>query len=952
MGTTKVGNQILTSPNGPGGPVTMHSGLTIGNDSDSIGRNHYSFTEAFELPENDDSIDKGAVVGPASETDTSPTLDATNLKSILPQSIAEPNASRLATGLPNSTTNLHRQVLFSLANNLAGLDGADMSKVAKFLQNETHQGLLGLICSSPSYSARAIAQNIFRGAIELGDAKLIDLLLNEKSSGIDVNRLWCCIEVRKYTPIERGSFLGHEEVIEVLLKHGADVTRTDPSRGKPYGALECAFGDVHRDQHIFNKAGYRIGRRLLNAGGDLSESYLKSLMNPNYQDGEFVGLFISANAYKKVALWSEQGIFRDAVRFLDDRTAMAVVRIMLDIRADLNYQVKETDFHHIEPRSVMDAAARRGNVEMVKTLLTSGALLTDDTLILAITSGNSVLLRLLLDTGANVNSYHVHRDRFDTPLAEAIRLQDAETIDLLEGYGPVRLEDEKQFSAAIIAASEVGDIPFIERLIQLEDSVHAKGLGRALAVTIYYGHVEIAKMLLDAGATVNECIFDCGPPLLGAVRSCDAALVHLLLEAEADPNQYRYGYDDEDPMSEAIEWGDRSIVETLLLAGADIRNQHFVQAVIQQDYGLVQLLLDGGADVNGINVDTDNTAVQEALEIGNINMACYLLDRGADPLDTERLGKAMVESSKFFDLVLEKHRTRYPLKKAGFGCNALTWAVEQGDERAIRTMLERGLDANSQASSRDDGYRKERTPFGHAIANSTLDVIELFLQKGCTPNSIVAESPYHHAVSYRLTGFLAAVDTRNVSKVKLLHRYGADVNFPAHTRVKHTPLQRASAIGYIDIVELLINLGAEVNAPPARSGGGTALQLAAIGGFIPLACLLLNSKADVNAPSSKLDGRMALEGAAEHGRLDMVQLLLNAGAGRKGTDQRQFDRAKALAKEQGHDHIVDLLEDHLQQRLQEEEPVILPDRIDTDFAMWDPSQEMDGIGTATLDGWM
>ena len=948
----------------------MKPSSALSDGLDTTNRNHDYFIDGSEMHGRDRSVDTGTVVDTTSELVTPKNLDITALRSVLPQSMAEENLPFPPVDLRNTrefATPHYRQILFSLANNFAGLGGAaDVKKIIKFLQEETRQGLFQLIYDNSSHSARAIAQSIFTGAIEFGDARLIDLLLSKKSTGIDVNEFWCHIEGTRYTPIERGSLLRHKEVIKVLLEHDADVNRTDPERrSRPSGALECAVGITGKD---YTRVDPQIFHMLLHAGGNLSQQALDNLIQR--RDGEFVGLLMSANAHKNVAKWSRQGIFRDAVLFLDDRTAVAIIRTMLDIRADLNFYVKRSyDQEIYHPCRVIDVAARRGNMEMIEILLGSEALLTNETLLFAVVSGNQVLVRFILDRGAKVNSHHrisshwietTFGEILTTPLAEAIRLQDTEIIGLLQQYGPIRLDGRTQFSAAIIAASEVGNVPFIKDLIQRGSQDRGNDLGYALAVAIKEGQNEAATMLIDAGANMNEYATKrdgIGPPLVEALARRDAGLVHLLLEVGALPN-VSYGKG-RMALQLAVEWGDRSIVETLILAGADMNDPMMDEeeapltlAVKSQEQTLVKLLLDAGAEINSYHIsfygDTVSSALEAALGNKDISMACYLLERGADAIDTQALGNAMIESPQFFDLLLEKHKIRYPVIQAKFGCNALIRAIELEDEHAIRRMLDNGLDASSLVLG---GYRM-CSPFGYAIADSTIEVIEMFLQKGSNPNSIVTEPRCYDDASYRLTGFLAAIDTGTVSKVKLLHSYGADVNFPARTRVKHTPLQRAAAIGNTDIVELLIRLGAEVNAAAAQRGGGTALQFAAIGGYIPVACSLLNSHADVNAPASKVNGRMALEGAAEHGRLDMLKLLLNAGAGNEGKDQGQLERAKALAKDQGYSHITDLLDTYLQPKEQENEPVMLADGVDDGLGMWDPNLDIDGFDMGPMDGGM
>ena len=966
----------------------MSSSWTIRDGLDDTDRNHGSFIEAFQMQERDIPVYAGTMVSITSELGTSETFDFTSLKSVLPQTLAEEALPRLPVDLSSSRDLAiphYRQILYSLANDFAGLSYADMKCVICFLQKAPDQGLIKLICNDAGYSSRAIAQSIFKGAIELGDAALIDSLLNEKPFGIDVNQLWCRTEGAMFTPIERASFLRHKEAIKVLLRHKADLERTYYSgRNTFQGALECAVGRIYGADEEYNRVDPQIFRILLNAGGDLSDKSLRAFIRRG--DGEFVSLIMATNVHKKVAKWSKKGIFIKAVSSLDDQTALNVIRAMLNSRADLNFRIHR-DVIDLQPSTVIDAAAQRGNLEMIETLLGFGASVTNETLIFAIRSGNHILVRLLLDRGANISSYHrLDRDLWQsssqivsmetTPLAEAIRLQNTEIIGMLEGYGAVDMDDQVQFSAAIIAAAEVGEISLIERLVQLGNQLRVPIPYLALGIAVNKGQLEAATMLIDAGVDNVGAI-----PLMEAVARRDAVLVHLLLDADAVPDDpFNHGYS----LPMAVEWGDHSIIQTLILAGAAInsptldRDAPLTLAVKRRDHLLVKLLLDNGAEVNGHDGSRSmdgsrimngreiiGSALEAALRNEDITMASYLLDRGADPLDTRALGKAMAGSPQFFDLVLEKHRMKYPVLQAGFGCHALIRAIELGDEYATRKMLDKGLDANSLTRELENGIENGRTksPFGYAIDDSTVEVMELFLERGCSPNSIVADCQIY---ADRQTALLAAVETQNVLKVKLLCRYGADVNFPPHRRIKCTPLQRAAAIGSTDMVNLLITHGAEVNAPAAQRSGGTALQFAAIKGYIPVACLLLSFQANVNAPASKVNGRTALEGAAEHGRLDMLQLLLKAGAGSEGIGQGQFERAKALANDQGHSHIIDFLEDHLRRRRKEDGPLLFGDGTDDslgihdptpwtedmDVDTWGPFGGTDGIGINPLDSWM
>ena len=922
------------------------------------------------------SLDTPGIFQTLSGTWTASNSVLTALKSVVPDFIAEENfpSSSMSQGIEAFTSPLHRQVLFSMANNFAGLGALDSKSIIRFLQEETDETLYKLILNNPGYSSRAIAQNLFKVAIEAGDARIVDLLLTEGLAGINVNQHFCSIGGQKYTPVERASALRHKEVIKSLLRHHADVNRTHPE-SELNGALDYAIG---KDCSEYTRVDPQIFQMLLGAGGDLSSGQLSHIIKR--EDGEFVALIISKNAPKNFTKWSEGEIFLKAIGVLDEQRAIKIVDIMLNVGADLNfYNAEKIKVDNCLLYRVIDVAAQRGSIRMVELFLDGGALLSGDTFACAVASGKEYLIHFFLQRGADVNSGHpldywgpnraidvvaqrgslemvelllnkgasLSGDTFPcavasrnedlihfllksgadvnsigslkiTALAAAIRLENTRIISLLRESG-AKLDDKERFSAALTAASEVGNVAFIKDLIQLKID-NPDGLGHALLTAIRGGFDEVATMLIDAGANTN--VERGNSPLqivLERTERRNVALVYALLDADADPSFHTERYS-RSPIQLAVTWGNRSVVEALLFAGAAVNDWELVRskesalsiAVKDQHYELVQLLLDAGADINNPSNDVSfwGTPLRAAAANGDTRMVHFLLDRGADPHDPGAFSEAYQQNRDIFGLLIDRHKARYPVGRKGFGSAQLAHAIEKGDEDLVKALLEiRGSGAGIEDVSW--GYV---TPFGLSIfkeGDGAAEFTELFLLKGYDPNSIVSKISEWDQVNVGITAFLAAIGTGNLSTVELLVRHKADVNLATQGWVKRTPLQRAAEIGSREIVELLINHGANINAPAATRGGGTALQLAAIGGYIPTACMLLDRGADVDAPSSKVNGRTALEGAAENGRLDMVQLLLNKGAGCSGKDQAQFARAKALACDNEHFSVVGLLESRI-----------------------------------------
>jgi ankyrin repeat protein len=292
----------------------------------------------------------------------------------------------------------------------------------------------------------------------------------------------------------------------------------------------------------------------------------------------------------------------------------------------------------------------------------------------------------------------------------------------------------------------------------------------------------------------------------------------------------------------------------------------------------VEYLVNAGAEVDaGNHRKTSHTALLMALACKNWTTAKFLLQRGADARINSS-GKTLLEASleswtnispeeeEMFEILLNRgaHINGPPKRRLCTDWNsALTLLIERGaKERTIQLALDAGADVNQAGS----GFGS-RTPIQVAASKGNLDMVKELLSRG------------------------------------------ADINAPAGIIYGRTALQAACCLNMpnLELVRFLLDNDADVNAQPGIKQGLTALQGAAIRGHIQVATLLLDRGARVNGDVAEADGRAALDGAAEHGRLDMVQFLLNVGAQSEVPGTTGYGLAIALANENGHFVIADLL---------------------------------------------
>lgn len=480
----------------------------------------------------------------------------------------------------------------------------------------------------------------------------------------------------------------------------------------------------------------------------------------------------------------------------------------------------------------------------------------------------------------------------------------------------------------LIEAVKSGDQSAVKTLLRQRGLVNsADGDGStALHWAAYEDNLALAKLLLAARADVNATTrLQAVTPLFMACQSGSAAMIRLLVEHGANPNQANsLGTT---PLMMAAAAGSVPAIDALVAHGAEVnaREQAYEQTALMFAANLdradaIRALIAHGADASlaskivpatlyvrpprpaapAINGGENKTAARRPADdeddMPAPDAAANAGKNGAgaasatDPADAARQQQQ-----------LQQRRDRGAQLMGGM--TPLLFAARQGNVAATRALLDGGASIDTPSGG------EKTTPLVLAIANGHYDVARVLVEHGADVNkaNIMGLAPLYATIDVQWAQHqwspepvVEQEQTNYLVLMQMLIDHGADVNarlgrMPwfrtlSQSRVwtemgGSTAFWRAAFANDVKAMQLLKNAGADMTI--ATTNGTTPLMAAAGVGWAPnysttaptrmeSVRFMLATGADVNQVDSL--GLTAMHGAGFVGDLHLIQALADLGA--------------------------------------------------------------------------
>jgi len=377
----------------------------------------------------------------------------------------------------------------------------------------------------------------------------------------------------------------------------------------------------------------------------------------------------------------------------------------------------------------LQLAATNGSARLIDRLLKAGADVNsrltpggDTALMLAARSGVSDAIRVLVDAGATVNAQESWGGT--TPLMWAVAERHPDAARLLIAAG-ADVNARTLYVAAANGRGFEGRTPVTTRADSKAEEF-ASGWLTPLMFAAREDDVELARMLVAAGADINAVAGDGKTALALAAFNGNYDVASFLVDSKADVNKadaQRFT-----PLFWAV---DRRNMETA---------PNFPWMVTKDPLPLIRKLLDADAKPNALINNTPRarmregaprivfaTALMRAAFAADLELVKLLLDRGADPAIVSKDGETMLSAAAGLAFVQGYHRAKSPAERLevvklfvelgngvnqpdDYGITPLMAAANGGDPKLIQYLVDIGADLGAH-----DLGKKNDGQFGSSV---------------------------------------------------------------------------------------------------------------------------------------------------------------------------------------------------------------------------------------------
>ncbi|XP_076680771.1 uncharacterized protein LOC143375485 [Andrena cerasifolii] len=470
-------------------------------------------------------------------------------------------------------------------------DNKDMTPLHVAIENDSEEIVELLLRRSANIHPEGQYGTPLHLAVERGYLQIVDHLIKY---GACVNSTGTSV-YSEDTPLQLAARREHNEVVKLLLERGANV---DVQSEGGDTILHCAAenGDSALIEHI------------LKHGPDVNNKSNKSALNAavlgcGRQYFRIVKSLLEYGFTVDPEVGNDCNLLHAAV----EKGYLTIVEQLLKYGSDVNISISSTSPLHV--------AIRKKQEEIAKPLISYGADLNsrdkagNTPIFYAAKNGDLEMVRLLLTNKANVK---------DSPqvLNTAVQQNRRDIVEVLLQHG-ADVNASTKYGVTALHYTVLNKNGTLSR--SFPDNDDTKG--------------EIARLLLSRGANVNAQTQNGIMTLHAATRKGFVRVVDALLEYDADVN---CAYENEKmPLYYSAEKGQKVITKMLLDKGANVNAKQedgrtALHIAIQRGHKrVVQLLLKYGSRVDSVTKNRA-TPLHSAARNGYVDIVKVLLKLGAD----------------------------------------------------------------------------------------------------------------------------------------------------------------------------------------------------------------------------------------------------------------------------------------------------------------------------------